>query len=757
MDYTSAPGYSLVGGIRQYIDRNLQNGIGGTSLLAADRNAIQNEILNVIKNAGLQPSSDDLTQLWQAIMQSAGSGQFLQDGVGATSRTIQSKLREVADVTDFGVVHDPAGEHVAANTAAYQQAILACSGLRRLRHRAGLTTVLVPLTLGVPTHLELDGQIQLAPDSNAAVVTLETSNVVIEGKGEIDGNLSRQQGGVGTALAGIAANSYQTNSTTLVRPSKPLILDNVRIKGITIRNVFNWPVSLGYVDDCILDDVDMLDSGSSPQFIFSSNNCWLLRSRIAGITDGGFVFYQGATGCGARGNSVWGCHDGIGVYCDDSTMAPDYYVTITDNLVYNNRDSGIGITTGGANPARNQQRIMVSSNILWGNNTGGGNGLGSIGLVGAQGIVVRNNLIHGDGAANAAGNPAYSIYANEACSALTIDGNVISNVGSADAPGTAIFVNGAPDTRVTNNVIYDTAGAAGTTAAGIGGSFGAGGVIGGNTLLGKINGYLMEVNLAADTLVIGQQRADGKQMFSGGLAVTSGDVAVEDGLVAMTSHPNAAAAGTTQADANPIGQQSVTVTYAAAGSGLILPQSAGTGAWIAVQNRSGNDILVYPPAGGQIEGLALNAGSLLPNTNSARFVREASALTGGEWRVVMSGPVLPNGNFQVNNGWVGSSTYPNAAAEGTTQADANPIGQPYVVCTSAASHAGLVLPNGSGTGAESIVFNRSGNDIFVYPPAGGQIEGLGINAGYLLSNTKSARFVRVQSEYAGGQWYVLAA
>ncbi|OUJ14205.1 hypothetical protein [Acetobacter sp. DsW_063] len=67
MDYTSATGNALVNGIRQYVDRDLTNGVAGTSLVAVDRNAVMNEIMKVITAAGLTPDAGDLTQLYQAI------------------------------------------------------------------------------------------------------------------------------------------------------------------------------------------------------------------------------------------------------------------------------------------------------------------------------------------------------------------------------------------------------------------------------------------------------------------------------------------------------------------------------------------------------------------------------------------------------------------------------------------------------------------------------------------------------------------
>ncbi|KXV22997.1 hypothetical protein [Gluconobacter oxydans] len=128
----------------------------------------------------------------------------------------------------------------------------------------------------------------------------------------------------------------------------------------------------------------------------------------------------------------------------------------------------------------------------------------------------------------------------------------------------------------------------------------------------------------------------------------------------------------------------------------------------------------------------------------------------GEWRAVQSGRVIPSGNLELNDGFLGLSSYPDAAAAGTTQTNANSLDQPFVVCTSAAARAGLRLPSYSGIGAETVVFNRSGNPILIYLLPGGQIEGLGTNAGFSLGNTASGRFVRVSSDLSGGQWYVMS-
>lgn len=63
MNRTTAPG-SVAG---QYVDDDPPNEIQGTLLIADDRNAIQEEILNVIEAAGITPSAGTLTQLRDAV------------------------------------------------------------------------------------------------------------------------------------------------------------------------------------------------------------------------------------------------------------------------------------------------------------------------------------------------------------------------------------------------------------------------------------------------------------------------------------------------------------------------------------------------------------------------------------------------------------------------------------------------------------------------------------------------------------------
>lgn len=68
VDYTNAAGYVVdEKGRRQFQDRDKANGIDGTSLIADDRNQDRNALVDLVKAAGITPSSADETQVTQAV------------------------------------------------------------------------------------------------------------------------------------------------------------------------------------------------------------------------------------------------------------------------------------------------------------------------------------------------------------------------------------------------------------------------------------------------------------------------------------------------------------------------------------------------------------------------------------------------------------------------------------------------------------------------------------------------------------------
>lgn len=78
MDRTSAANYTTnASGKRVYQDRNLATGIPGTTLIATDRTAIQEEMMAVIEGAGFAGNAADNTLLLQAVQKMFGGGKAI--------------------------------------------------------------------------------------------------------------------------------------------------------------------------------------------------------------------------------------------------------------------------------------------------------------------------------------------------------------------------------------------------------------------------------------------------------------------------------------------------------------------------------------------------------------------------------------------------------------------------------------------------------------------------------------------------------
>lgn len=96
MDRTSATDYTDIGGgKRGYRDRNLGSGIPGTALVAADRNAIQEELLSVIEAAGITPVAGTWTQLLAAMRTLFAGGMQVYATPGSTSFTVPTGITKI--------------------------------------------------------------------------------------------------------------------------------------------------------------------------------------------------------------------------------------------------------------------------------------------------------------------------------------------------------------------------------------------------------------------------------------------------------------------------------------------------------------------------------------------------------------------------------------------------------------------------------------------------------------------------------------
>jgi hypothetical protein len=69
---------------------------------------------------------------------------------------------------------------------------------------------------------------------------------------------------------------------------------------------------------------------------------------------------------------------------------------------------------------------------------------------------------------------------------------------------------------------------------------------------------------------------------------------------------------------------------------------------------------------------------------------------------------------------------------GTTQANALPLGADNNAFSTVGAGTGAILP-AMNPGDDVTVYNGGANALLIYPPVGGMIKGLGVNAGYSLA------------------------
>lgn len=96
-------------------------------------------------------------------------------------------------------------------------------------------------------------------------------------------------------------------------------------------------------------------------------------------------------------------------------------------------------------------------------------------------------------------------------------------------------------------------------------------------------------------------------------------------------------------------------------------------------------------------------------------------------------------------GVLGTSVATGLTATGTTQADALALVDNWNEITTTPANTGVVLFN-YGPAVQSVVFNPGANALNVYPPVGGKIDALALNAPYPLPTGKSQVFYQLTSD-----------
>ena len=115
MDYPkSVPSVGLVNG--KFVNEDVVAGLPGSLIPATWGNDVTDELLNVVKSAGLEPSETDATQLLQAVkkLSQAGEDKHAAD-VGAANLYIANYVPAITTLKDGLVLRFTAGN---ANTGA---------------------------------------------------------------------------------------------------------------------------------------------------------------------------------------------------------------------------------------------------------------------------------------------------------------------------------------------------------------------------------------------------------------------------------------------------------------------------------------------------------------------------------------------------------------------------------------------------------------------------------------------------------------
>lgn len=348
-------------------------------------------------------------------------------------RDISGRLSDVYSIEDAGVVNDPDGVRIAANTAAYLDAWAKVSGRARLRHKAGLSIVVSPLILSAPIYLELDGLLQLAPAVNAGLLMLGGSNNVITGNGVLDANRANQTG-MGTGGYGIATpNGGLTGGL---------------IEGVTVQNAYNWPLNVVASKNFTVRKVTLQNSGNSPEFASGCDNCHLIDSDIIGINDEGFAFYGGVTNSSAQFVRVSGCNSGINVFADTAQPNPCSNIEMIGCRAWGNQNAGFAVSTNGVSAIHSGVKLL--GNFSYGNNSSLFSTGCEVYLNAVKAWSVEGNHLYGTLGAS-------SIGLNMSATAEygTIGGNTIYDIGSSGTNGVGVQFGGGAGVVYRGGLIYD--------------------------------------------------------------------------------------------------------------------------------------------------------------------------------------------------------------------------------------------------------------------------------------------------------------
>jgi parallel beta-helix repeat protein len=314
------------------------------------------------------------------------------------------------------------------------QAMLDAASNTRIPARIPVTpygcAVSGPLCVKSDTVIIQDGLLKLSghsyppgPSQQYGIYTIvrAASNVTIMGNGTIDGGRpypppSEEPGGCcigGIVAGGPVVGDYDAG------------ISDVTVRGLTIRNVPTWALSIDGTDGVRVDRVTVVNSRFSPQVGHGSKNVIVSGLQSSVVHDIGFTFYRGISNAIVTNSRVFDINGGggIGVFVDSPSGVaaglPSKFINVNGNIVYD-ANGGIDVQS---------QRVKDTVGIY------------------ADGINVSNNLVHD--------NVKVGIELL-GCAGCQVTGNQSHENGDPSVGYLAgISLAGAFGTLVSSNQVYD--------------------------------------------------------------------------------------------------------------------------------------------------------------------------------------------------------------------------------------------------------------------------------------------------------------
>ncbi|GIO83463.1 hypothetical protein J25TS5_03950 [Paenibacillus faecis] len=370
------------------------------------------------------------------IVDARGAYAVLGDRLNASDK----RLVEIAiNIMSFGAK----GDGVTDDISAINNSILAAESL-------GGGTVLVPsgrtFIIGNQINMKsnirfiIDGIIRVKDKAVCHAMLIDgCSNVIIEGKGKIDGNRANQT--PPNPIAGI----YTVNKA-----------NHITIRDIHVTECFNWPINVVDSYNVLIDNVVGSNSQNSFEFARGCYNCWARNIEVYGLGDFGFAFYGGIKDSGIINSQIHHNNiDGIIVLADGGQESTCENISIIGNAVYHNGYSGIALRSDLTTPDPVHDNIVISGNLIHDNNQHNVGGLGGIWIQAGKYITISDNIISHDGNGESSTVGINIKPQEKTVSNLIIKGNTIKNEGQGGGLGVSIQLYQTDNVLIEGNIFED--------------------------------------------------------------------------------------------------------------------------------------------------------------------------------------------------------------------------------------------------------------------------------------------------------------